>query len=83
MAGRPTVWLDVTFQEDPSRLRKGHGARNMEFVRKFAVSRLRAATQLSAPLNICCFIKAATLLRRHRPKPSGGPRRRVFAALAT
>lgn len=44
--------LDVTFQEDLSRLRKGHGAQNMALVRKFAFNRLRAATQLSDPPNL-------------------------------
>jgi predicted transposase YbfD/YdcC len=44
--------LDVTFQEDLSRVRKGHGAQNMALVRKFAFNRLRAATQLSDPPNL-------------------------------
>ena len=44
--------LDVTFQEDLSRLRKGHGAQNMALVRKFAFNRLRAATKLSDPPNL-------------------------------
>jgi predicted transposase YbfD/YdcC len=44
--------LDVTFQEDLSRVRKGHGAQNMALVRKFAFNRLRAATQLSKPSNL-------------------------------
>jgi predicted transposase YbfD/YdcC len=38
--------LDVTFQEDLSRVRKGHGAQNMALVRKFAFNRLRDATQV-------------------------------------
>jgi hypothetical protein len=33
--------LDVTFGEDHSRLRKGHGATNMAFVRHFAFNLLR------------------------------------------
>jgi len=33
--------LDVTFGEDQSRLRKGHGARNMAVVRHFAINLLR------------------------------------------
>lgn len=33
--------LDVTFREDLSRLRKGHGARNMSVVRHFALNLLR------------------------------------------
>jgi predicted transposase YbfD/YdcC len=44
--------LDVTFQEDLSRLRKGHGAHNMALVRKFAFNRLRAAIHLSDPPNL-------------------------------
>jgi len=34
--------LDVTFGEDQSRLRKGHGARNMATVRHFALNLVRA-----------------------------------------
>jgi predicted transposase YbfD/YdcC len=36
--------LDVTFNEDQSRLRKGHGARNMAVVRHFALNMVRSAT---------------------------------------
>lgn len=35
--------LDVTFGDDQSRLRKGHGARNMATVRHFALNLVRAA----------------------------------------
>lgn len=35
--------LDVTFKEDLSRLRKGHGAHNMAVVRHFALNLVRAA----------------------------------------
>ena len=35
--------LDVTFRDDKSRLRKGHGARNMATVRHFALNLVRAA----------------------------------------
>ncbi len=35
--------LDVTFNEDQSRLRKGFGARNMAVVRHFALNLVRAA----------------------------------------
>ena len=34
--------LDVTFKEDLSRLRRGHGARNMALVRRLAFNILRA-----------------------------------------
>jgi len=36
--------LDVTFGDDRSRLRKGHGAKNMAAVRHFALNLVRAAT---------------------------------------
>ena len=36
--------LDVTFGDDQSRLRKGHGARNMATVRHFALNLVRSAT---------------------------------------
>jgi len=35
--------LDVTFGDDQSRLRKGHGAQNMAVVRHFAINLVRAA----------------------------------------
>lgn len=35
--------LDVTFKEDQSRLRVGHGAKNMAVVRHFAINLVRAA----------------------------------------
>jgi predicted transposase YbfD/YdcC len=36
--------LDVTFGDDQSRLRKGHGARNMATIRHFALNLVRTAT---------------------------------------
>lgn len=36
--------LDVLFKDDQSRLRKGHGARNMAVVRHFALNLIRSAT---------------------------------------
>ena len=36
--------LDVVFNDDQSRLRKGHGARNMAVVRHFALNLVRSAT---------------------------------------
>jgi predicted transposase YbfD/YdcC len=44
--------LDVTFQEDLSRVRKGYGAQNMALVRKFAINKLRAAPQPATPPNL-------------------------------
>jgi predicted transposase YbfD/YdcC len=44
--------LDVTFQEDFSRVRKGHGAQNMALVRKFAFNKLHAAPQPADPPNL-------------------------------
>lgn len=39
--------LDVTFREDDCRVRKGHAARNLSAIRKFALSALRTDTQHS------------------------------------
>ncbi|MBL8415835.1 MAG: ISAs1 family transposase [Propionivibrio sp.] len=36
--------LDVTFREDHCRVRKGHAARNLSAIRKFALSALRNDT---------------------------------------
>ena len=36
--------LDVTFREDDCRVRKGHAARNLSAIRKFALSALRTDT---------------------------------------
>ncbi len=44
--------LDVTFQEDLSRVRKGHGAQNMTLVRKFAFNKLKTAPPFSDPPNL-------------------------------
>jgi len=44
--------LDVTFQEDFSRVRKGHGAQNMALVRKFSINKLRTAPQPQKPANL-------------------------------
>lgn len=41
--------LDVTFREDDCRVRKGHAARNLSAIRKFALSALRADTLLPDP----------------------------------
>jgi len=44
--------LDVTFQEDLARVRKGHGAQNMALVRKFAINKLRTAPAPEKPANL-------------------------------
>ena len=36
--------LDVVFAEDQSRIRKGHGAKNMAIVRHFAINLIRTAS---------------------------------------
>lgn len=41
--------LDVVFSEDQSRLRKGHGARNMAVVRHFAINLIRTAPEPQKP----------------------------------
>jgi len=53
--------LDVTFNEDQSRLRKGHGAKNMAVVRHFAMNLLRQAHEDLRPQK--------TGLRRKTNKP--------------
>jgi predicted transposase YbfD/YdcC len=41
--------LDVTFNEDQSRLRKGHGAKNMAVVRHFAINLVRQVDEAARP----------------------------------
>lgn len=41
--------LDVVFGDDQSRLRKGHGAKNMAVVRHFAINHVRKATEPAKP----------------------------------
>ena len=41
--------LNVVFAEDQSRLRKGHGARNMAVVRHFAINMVRSAPEPERP----------------------------------
>jgi predicted transposase YbfD/YdcC len=53
--------LDVTFDEDQSRLRKGHGAKNMAVVRHFAINLIRQADEALRP--------ERTGLRRKTNKP--------------
>ena len=70
--------LDCTFNEDQSRLRKGHGALNMAVVRHFAINQLRNAPERQR--------KPGSGLRRPRknpipdPKPISIRRRRKIAA---
>lgn len=52
--------LDVVFEEDQSRLRKGHGAKNMAVVRHFAINLVRQADEAERP---------RTGLRRKTAKP--------------
>lgn len=54
--------LDVTFNEDQSRLRKGHGAKNMAVVRHFALNLVRQADEALRP--------PRSGLRRKTKKPS-------------
>ena len=63
--------LDVVFAEDQSRLRKGHGARNMAVVRHFAFNLLRAAPEPQRP-------ERSPLKRRPAP---GAPQRRTSLRL--
>jgi predicted transposase YbfD/YdcC len=44
--------LDVTFQEDLSRVRKGHGTQNMALLPKFAFNKLRTAPPFTGPPNL-------------------------------
>lgn len=53
--------LDVTFKEDQSRIRKGHGARNMAVVRHFGINLVRQAE---------IFPPEHTGLRRPRKNPA-------------
>jgi len=67
--------LDVVFNEDQSRLRKGHGAKNMAVVRHFAINLVRKADE---PL------RQRSGLRRKTKKPAAPQRttlklRRKFA----
>jgi hypothetical protein len=41
--------LDVVFNEDQSRLRKGHGAANMAVVRHFAINQVPTAQEAKRP----------------------------------
>ncbi len=46
----PCTWvLDVTFKDDLSRVRKGHGAKNMAIVRHFVINLVRNAKDKKKP----------------------------------
>ncbi|MBK1839808.1 transposase, partial [Azospirillum sp. YIM B02556] len=57
--------LDVVFNDDQSRLRKGHGALNMAVVRHFAINLVRKAAEPTRP---------RSGLRRATKKPPATPR---------
>ena len=63
--------LDVTFNEDQSRLRKGHGAKNMAVVRHFALNLVRQADEALRP--------ERTGLRRKTNKPPAPRNTRIKA----
>jgi predicted transposase YbfD/YdcC len=44
--------LDVTFKEDESRIRKGHGATNMAVIRRFVLSALKKTEGISKKMSI-------------------------------
>ena len=52
--------LDVVFHEDQSRLRKGHGAKNMAVVRHFAINLVRHAPEPIRPPRVGLRRKATT-----------------------
>jgi predicted transposase YbfD/YdcC len=60
--------LDVTFNQDQSHLRKGHGAKNMAVVRHFALNLVRQAVETPPPP-----LKPAGL-RRKTGKPNAAKR---------
>lgn len=72
--------LDVVFKDDQSRLRKGHGAKNMAVVRHFALNLLRGAPDLPPP-------ERSPLKRGPRPgakpRPTSLKLRRKIAAWNT
>lgn len=72
--------LDVVFNEDQSRLRKGHGAKNMAVVRHFALNLVRMASEDIRP-------ERSGLTRRtnkpHAPRNTPISRRRKIASWNT
>jgi hypothetical protein len=67
--------LDVVFNEDQSRLRKGHGARNMAVVRHFAINLVRKADE---PLRQHSGLRRKTA-KPAAPKPTSLKLRRKCA----
>jgi predicted transposase YbfD/YdcC len=59
--------LDAVFNEDQSRLRKGHGAANMAVVRHFAINQVRTAQEAKRP--------PRPTARPRRVNPSAAPRK--------
>jgi predicted transposase YbfD/YdcC len=70
--------LDVTFGEDQSRLRKGHGATNMAVVRHFAINLIRHAPEPPRPKVLKPQRKPNPATK---PRPTSIKRRRKIAAL--
>ena len=69
--------LDVTFNEDQSRHRKGQGARNMAVVRHFASTSCARLTKPCARSAKACGEKPTNRLRPERPASSSGASWRV------
>ena len=59
--------IDLVFNEDQSRLRKGHGAANMAVVRHFAINQVRTAQEAKHP--------PRPTARPRRINPSAAPRK--------
>ncbi|CAO3440156.1 hypothetical protein [Azospirillum endophyticum] len=66
--------LDVVFDDDQSRLRKGHGALNMAVVRHFAINLVRKATEPARPRSGLRRAKKSPLLLPDPPASSSAGR---------
>lgn len=71
--------LDVVFNDDQSRLRKGHGAQNMAVVRHFAINLIRKAEEPTRPRS---GLRRATK-KPAEPKPTSIRLRRKIAGWDT
>ena len=69
--------LDVVFNEDQSRLRKGHGARNMAVVRHFALNLVRLAPEELIPERQNLKRKTSTPRKSKRKTPIKRRRQRA------